>query len=52
MVLGNVFLWQKKHDRAIATTEKAIALDPNDAEGCATLGEILTWVNKPDQAIE
>jgi len=52
MVLGNVFLWQKEHDHAIATTEKAIALDPNDAEGCATLGEILTWVNKPDQAIE
>ena len=52
MVLGNVFLWQKEYDHAIATTEKAIALDPNDAEGCATLAEILTWVGKPNEAIE
>ena len=37
-VLGQVYLWKKQHEQAIAEAERAIALDPNDAEGYANLG--------------
>src|SRR5207249_3707562 len=42
--LGRVSLWKKQHDKAIAEVERAIALDPNDADGYAWLGETLSFV--------
>ncbi len=39
--LGHVYLWKKQHGEAIAAVERAVALDPNDAEGYAELGRIL-----------
>jgi adenylate cyclase len=50
--LGEVYLWKKQHERAIAAQKKAIALSPNDADGIAGLGGILTWAGRPEEAIE
>ena len=41
--LGDAYLWQQQHDQAIA-------LDPNDAEGYATLAEILEFAGRPQGA--
>ena len=46
-LLAYVYLWQKQYDRAITEAEQALALDPNDAEGYETLGEILSFAGRP-----
>ena len=38
VLLGYVYLWKKQYEQAIAEAERAIALDPNDAEGYAWSG--------------
>ena len=42
---------EKKHGTAIAEARRVIALDPNDADGYAGLGVILTWAGKPKETI-
>ena len=49
--MGLVYLGQKQYGQAIAEAERAIALDPNDAEGYATLGQILNFVGRPEESI-
>jgi hypothetical protein len=44
-------VWHQQHDQAIAEAERAIALDPNDAWGYATLAEILAFAGRPQDAI-
>ena len=51
-ILGEVYLWKKQHEKAIAAQKKAISLSPNDADGIAGLGGILTWAGRPEEAIE
>src|SRR5262249_27788831 len=51
LVLGQVYLWQKQHELAIAETERAIALDPNNADGYVWLANILKIVGRPQEAI-
>lgn len=51
-LLGQVYLWKKQHDRAIAESELAVSLDPNNPVWLASLGEQLTWAGKPEEAIE
>ena len=51
-LLGHIYLWQKKHDHAIAELKKAISLDPNNADWLAGLGAVLVWSEKPEEAIE
>jgi adenylate cyclase len=50
-LLGQVHLWMKEHDRAIALAERAVALAPNDADGYETLAEILGWSGRPEESI-
>jgi adenylate cyclase len=50
-ILGHVYLSQKQHDRAITEAERAIALDPNVAEGYWLLAAILNAAGKPEEAI-
>jgi adenylate cyclase len=49
-VLGYVYVWHKQHDQAIAEAERAIALDPNDAKGYATLAQVLEHAGRPQDA--
>jgi len=42
-LLGRVHLSKKRHEQAIAEAERAIALDPNYAEGYANLARILAF---------
>jgi adenylate cyclase len=50
-LLGKVYLWKKQYNQAISELEKTVALDPNDADGLAGLGEILYFAGKPEKAI-
>jgi len=50
-LLGDIYLWQNKHDMAITALERTITLEPNNAEGLADLAHILTWAGRPEDAI-
>ncbi|MCP4203603.1 MAG: adenylate/guanylate cyclase domain-containing protein, partial [bacterium] len=41
--LGKVLVWQKKHGQALASIERSIELDPNDAEAHGYLAFVLNW---------
>ena len=49
--LGVVYLLKKQHELAIGETERAIAFDPNGAEGYVTLGVILAWAGRSEEGI-
>jgi adenylate cyclase len=51
-VLGQIYLWMKQHDRAIAEAEQAVTLAPNDADGYETLAETLCWSGRPEECIQ
>ena len=50
-VLGQIYLWMKEHDRALAQVERGIALAPNDADGYETKAEILGWSGKGEESL-
>jgi TolB-like protein/class 3 adenylate cyclase/cytochrome c-type biogenesis protein CcmH/NrfG len=50
-LLGSVYLWEKSHDEAIAAFERAITLDPNDADAIQSLASVMNFVGKPEEAI-
>lgn len=50
--LGWAHLWRREHKQAIAEVERAIALDPNFAEGYARLGEILNLAGRPEEGVK
>jgi len=50
-VLGEIYLWEKQYEQAIAELEKTTTLDPNYANGYAALGGILNWAGRPEEAI-
>jgi adenylate cyclase len=51
-ILGDVYLYRKQHEKAIAELERAIGLNPNYADAFAGLAEVLNWTAKPEKAIE
>src|SRR5215510_8663939 len=50
-VLSLVYLGKTRHDQAIAEAERAIALDPNNAEAYMGLGSTLAMAGRPEEAI-
>jgi adenylate cyclase len=51
-LLGWVYLWKDRHyEQAIAEAERAIALDPNNADSYMALAEILTYPGRSAEAI-
>ncbi|MBW1713210.1 MAG: tetratricopeptide repeat protein [Deltaproteobacteria bacterium] len=52
ILMGWVYLWRKQHDQAIAALEKAIDLNPNDAQAFANLAEVLVWAGQPQEAVK
>jgi len=52
LLLGSVYLYLKQYEQAISSTERAITLDPNFADGYALgLAEIFTFVGRPAEAV-
>ena len=52
LALGYIYVWQKHYEQAIAEARQAIALNPNDAEGYAALGDILNYAGRPAEVRE
>jgi adenylate cyclase len=50
-ILSYVHLWKKQHEQAIAEAERAVILDPNDAENYANLGQMLSVTGRPEETI-
>ncbi|NOT55108.1 MAG: tetratricopeptide repeat protein [Deltaproteobacteria bacterium] len=50
--LAYAYLGRKQYDPALAAARRAVALDPNGADACVTLGEILSCVGQAAEAIE
>jgi adenylate cyclase len=51
VLLSSVYLWRKKYDQSIAEIETAIEIDPNNADGLASLADVLNWAGRPEEAI-
>jgi TolB-like protein/DNA-binding winged helix-turn-helix (wHTH) protein/Tfp pilus assembly protein PilF len=51
-LLGRIYLRRRQHDLAVATIEKAIALNPNRPESYATLADTLTFAGRAEEAVE
>ncbi len=49
--LGWAYLATMRHEEAIAEGRRAIALDPNNADSLAQLGNILNWAGQPEEGI-
>jgi adenylate cyclase len=52
MALGNVLLWRRDHEGALAECRRMIALDPNFAQGHAATGMALMYAGQAAEALE
>jgi TolB-like protein len=52
VILARVHIFYQRHKQAEAEIERAIAINPNDAQALAGRGNILTWLGQTDAAIE
>ena len=50
--LSDVYLARKQHSLAVAAAEKAIAVDPDTAEGYAFLSNVYSHAGRLDEAVE
>jgi adenylate cyclase len=52
VILGRIHIFYQRYEPAKAEIDRAIAINPNDAEGLAGRGNILMWSGQTDAAIE
>lgn len=52
VILGRIHIFYQRYKQAEAEIERAIAINPNDANGLAGRGNILMWLGRTDPAIE
>ena len=52
MALGNVLLWRRDHEGALAEFHRMIELDPNFAQGHTATGMALMYAGRPAEALE
>jgi adenylate cyclase len=52
MALGNVMLWRRNHEGALAEFRRMIALDPNFAQGHTATGLALMYAGRSAEALE
>ncbi len=50
--LGFVHLYKKQHDASIASYERALKLNPNDADMMAEMADALAHCGRPEDAVE
>ena len=50
--LGYIQMWLRRYDQAVANSEKALALAPNNAEVYASFGTVLNYWGNPERALE
>jgi TolB-like protein/Tfp pilus assembly protein PilF len=50
-LLSNVYALQQQYDQAIAEGERAIALDPNNADSYTRQAEVLNFAGRPEDAL-
>jgi TolB-like protein/Flp pilus assembly protein TadD len=51
-LLGDVYLWQKQYDQALAEMERAVALAPTDAGSYAALAVVLSSMGRTEETLE
>src|SRR5262249_5652127 len=51
-VLGDVYLWQKHYEQALAEMERGVALAPNEALTYGVLAEVLSDMGRTEDALE
>ncbi len=52
IILGRVHIFYHRYERAMAELDRALAINPSDANGLAGRGNTLMWMGKTDAAIE
>ena len=52
IILGRIHMFHQRYKQAEAEIERAIAINPNDADGLAGRGNILMWLGQSEAAIE
>jgi adenylate cyclase len=52
MALGNVMLWRRDHEGALAECRNMIAMEPNFAQGYGSTGVVLMYAGRPAEALE
>jgi adenylate cyclase len=52
VVLSRIHLFHQRYRQAEAEIERAMAINPNDAQGLGGHGDILMWLGQTDAAIE
>jgi adenylate cyclase len=52
LTLGGMSLFQRHHEQAFAEMQRAVALDPNFADGYLWLALTLHYMGRPEEAIE
>ena len=51
-LLSNLYVMMRQYDKAIAAGERGVVLNPNGADNHCALGITLSFVGKPDEAID
>ncbi len=52
VLLGRIHIFHQRYEQAQAEINRALELNPNDADGLAGRGNILMWLGQTDAAIE
>ncbi len=52
IILGYISLYQRQYERALAETERAVALAPTEAESYAAMTTVLSHVGRTEDALE
>jgi adenylate cyclase len=50
-LLGGIYAQKRQYDQAMAEGERAIALDPNNADSYARQAEVLNYAGRPEEAL-
>ena len=52
IILGRIHIFYHRYEQAMAEMDRAVAINPNNADGLAGRGNTLMWMGQTDAAIE